>query len=283
MGRWKYLIGVIVVTTVSGCSHIRFGPTSSGMVLLSISDDEITRLGSRLGLTNAFCLSPGRDAKGECLLLTFWSSLGRTNKCLVTVTEEGVHAGPWVNSNEEIMQGAGRFSLQAPPEWGWDARWSPALPSDCNVASVSADWAAFTGHNRLPWLARIETPNVAALELQDSPSRISIWTQGEVVHLFTRPGWRYEEGPLKYRVYDFEYGTPRLVKELDLPRARRVEDMDPQAGLVVLQSNNRSLARTSLLDLKTGKTKFLRVWPSMVAFVFVKKETAQEWIKLTQP
>jgi len=94
---------------------------------------------------------------------------------------------------------------------------------------------------------------------------------------------QYEEGPLVYRVYDFQNGAPKLVKKLDLPRAKRPEDMDPKAGLVVLHSNNRSLARSSLLDLNTGRTKFLRVWPSMVDFVFVKKETAQEWMKLTHP
>jgi hypothetical protein len=252
-------------------------------VLLSVSHDEIARLSVRLGFTNVFSLSPGRDAKGERLLLEFWDR-GRNSHCFVTVDAEGARVGPWLNSREAIIFEAQRLSFQSPPTlMGNDASVISAVPSEYYIKSVSGDWAVYATHNRPPWLAKIETPETALLELSESPSEINIWSDGQIVHLFTRRGLLHEEGPLQYRLYNFESGTPLLLKKLDLPRARLPEDMDPKAGLVVLQSNNRSLARSSLLNLNTGRTKFLRVWPSMVDFVFVKKETAKEWVKLTRP
>jgi hypothetical protein len=282
MGRRTHLVVLFVTISLCGCAHIRSKPSSSGLVLLSISRSDITHLGSRLGLTNAVCLSPGRDAKGESVLLSFLSTHGWINSCLVRVSADGVHAGPWHASRERDIPDDQRLNLQNPPMGGWSAPEIDGLPSNVEIESVSGDWAVFREHNRPPWLAKIAAPTVSLLDLPESASVIGIWSDGQIVHLFTRRGWRYEEGPLEYRVYDFENGTPKLVEKKELPWARRAEDMDPKAGLVVLQTNNRSLARTWLLDLKTGKTKFLRVWPSMVDFVFVKKETAQEWIKLTR-
>jgi hypothetical protein len=275
-------MAALVVVSASGCAHIRHGPTSDGMVLLSVSDKEITRLGSRLGMTPVSSYGPGRDAKGEQLLLTLHTAYGQ-NETLATVDAGGVHTGPSHISQLTNIPVNQRVSLQAPPTIGWETTAIEGLASNIFIKSVSGDWAVFTAPNRHPWLAKLKTPDVALLELPDSPSVISIWSDGQIVHLFTRHGWLYRQGPLEYRVYDFGSGAPKLLKKLDLPRARRPEDMDPKAGLVVLQSNNRSLARTTLLDLNTGRTKFLRVWPSMVDFVFVKMETAQEWIKLTRP
>jgi hypothetical protein len=204
-------------------------------------------------------------------------------RCLVEITADGFHVQPWFKANEKATDGEEAAAAQDPPDDGWELRWKLSLPAGYRMRSVSGDWIALTAPGRLPWLAKLKTPTVVAAELPDDDSRIWIWANGRVIHVFSRSGWRYEEGPLKYRVYDFGRDKPRVINERPLPWARRAEEMDPQAELVVLQSNHRSWARTWLLDLKTDKRKFLRVWPSIVDFVFVKKEVAQQWIKLTRP
>jgi hypothetical protein len=282
MSRWAYFIAAFVVVSMSGCAHIRYGPTPDGMVLLSISRSEITRLGSQLGMTPAFSYGPGRDAKGDELLFTLYSKYGQ-DETLVTVNADGVRTWPAHISQITNILVDQRVNLQEPPTIGWETSAIEGLASNIYIESVSGDWAVFREHNRLPWLAKIEAPTVRLLELPESSSEISIWSEGQIVHLFTRACLQYEECPLVYRKYDFEDGAAKLVKKLDMPWAKRPEDMDPKAGLVVLVSNSRSWARLWLLNLKTGRTRFLRVWPSTADFVFVKKETAQEWLKLARP
>ena len=85
---------------------------------------------------------------------------------------------------------------------------------------------------------------------------------------------------MKYLVYDFTRGS-QLIKEVTLPWARAVWDMDPETGIAVINDDNNFLGRMWLLDLKTMKRKWISVkdWPSLI----VKKEVAEKWVELTTP
>src|ERR1051326_3850480 len=233
-----------------GCAHVRQGPTGDGKVLLAISDTEIAHLSSKLGLTNAVCFSPGRDAKGERLLLMFWThNSNEDRRCLVIVNGHGVSTRSWLAPNEKSPVQEEDIELQDPPHCGLGALWQPSLPDGYRVESVSDGWAAVSGGrpNRRLWLAKVNTPTVAAAELGNADAVVSIWASGNTVHVFTRPGWQYTEGPLNYRVYDVGEIPAKLVKEMTLPWAKFAEEMDPQDQLVVLHTNNRAWARTWLL------------------------------------
>jgi len=201
------------------------------------------------------------------------------------VNGKGVRTRSWIAAKEasliHLIHDEG-IALQDPPHCGMSALSQASLPEGYRVESVSDCWAALSAGQRL-WLAKLNTPGAAAAELGNADAVVSIWANGNIVHVFTRPVWLYAEGPLKYRVYDLSGAAPKLVKEMTLPWAKFPEEMDPQSELVVLKTNNRAWARTWLLDLKSGRKTFLRVWPSEANFVFVRKEVAQEWMGLIKP
>jgi len=167
MHRLAYLIIAIVALSASGCARIRYGPTSHGMVLLAISRSEITRLGTRLGMTNAFSYGAGRDAKGENLLLTLDNKPAGQNETLVAVNADGVRTWPAHISQLTNIPVDQRVSLQNPPTIGWETSAIEGLASNIYIESVSGDWAVFREHNRTPWLAKIEAPTIRLLELPD--------------------------------------------------------------------------------------------------------------------
>jgi hypothetical protein len=277
------LLGGLTVLVGVGCSAVRSQPTSSGKVLLAVSDDAIKKVAGRLGITNAVCHSPGRDAQGNNVLLALWSrGTGPSEACLISMSAESNAVTPWAAAAKQVPEDPGRGTFQSPPHNAFDLRWKAPLPDGYRVESVSANWIAVSAPNRRPWLAHFATPTEVKVELPELTKEVSIWANGNRVHVFTRKGWRYEDGPLRYRAYDLQGSTPRVLKELVLPWARGALDMDPEAELVVLKSNHRAYARDWLFDLKTGKSSLARVWPSMVHLLFVKRPVATAWQTASQ-
>jgi hypothetical protein len=259
-------------------------PLANGKVLLDgFTIEAKKRLFVHVGLTNtAFCGSGWRDSKGDrlCFAVEVRDVTGRQHH-LVVVTANGVHKKPWhifnekMTDNEEIALWEERSSTNSV----WRMRNKEQLPSGYYPESVSAEWIALVARDRRPWLARLDTPTIAVVELPAASTEIKVFASGETVHVFARPGWRNAEGPMRYFVYDFASG-PKPIVEKTLPWARSVWDMDPATGFAVVNDNNRFWGRIWLLDLKTDKRKSISAdYPTLI----LKKEVAQKWTELTRP
>jgi hypothetical protein len=281
------LIGSLAV---AGCGRSQPLPLPDGKVVLHISLKGQERLFTRLGFTNLLSHGPvERDSSGTRLFLRVETGSSfnpvqelRTQQ-LVVVTAEGVHMKPWhFPANERVSDAEEVAVWQHPkPPQVYQVRNGELLAPGCNVAAVSGEWLAVEANGRSPWLARLNTPSVATAEFPDAPGLIAIYAQGQVVHVFVRRGWRNDEGPMKYLVYDFARAGSTLLKEVTLPAWARITlDMDPETGHVVLNDNNKFWGRTWLLDLKTGKRKNIS---SSDWTLIVRKEVAQKWIELTKP
>ena len=257
-------------------------------MLLNISFPEKDRLLARLGFTNRVTSGPVfRDSMGVQLFIPvepgppLHAQTDRTQK-LVIVTAQGVRIEPWHSpANERVTDDAKVAVWQDATQAGrWQVRSGEWLPTNCWVEDVSGDWIAVARSGRAPWVARLDTPNVIAAELPDSPGLIAIYATGQVVHVFTRRGWRNEEGPMRYLLYDFG-GSSKPIKELVMPSWARITlDMDPETGLAVINDNNRFWGRSWLFDINTRKRKWISTsdWT-----LIVKKEVAEKWIALTKP
>jgi hypothetical protein len=280
------LIGSLAVC-ICGCSQTTTLP--DGKVVLQISLKEKQTLLSRLGFTNILSHGPvERDSSGTRLFVTVETGSSfnpvqelRTQQ-LVVVTAEGVHIKPWhFPANERVSDDEKVAVWQHPkPQFIWEVQNGEVLPGGCNIADVSGDWIAVEAQGRFPWLAKLNTPNVAAAEFPDSPGLIAIFAKGEVVHAFVRRGWQNDEGPMKYLVYDSAKKRAKPIKEMTLPSWARITlDMDPEAEFVVLNDNGRFWGRTWLLNLKTGERKHIS---SSDWTLIVRKDVAQKWIELTK-
>ena len=86
--------------------------------------------------------------------------------------------------------------------------------------------------------------------------------------------------PRQYQIFDFSRNERQPVRKTTLPSwtACGVE-MDPETGMVVINSSPSGWRSYTLLDLNTGKRKALSDSPWKF---FVKKEVAQKWIELTK-
>jgi hypothetical protein len=256
-------------------------------VLLNISFPEKDRLLARLGFTNRATSGPvSRDSMG--LQLFTWVEPGplqhvqteRTQK-LVVVTAQGARIEPWhFPANERVTDDAKVAVWQDATQAGrWQVRSGEWLSTNCWVQEVSGDWIA-VGSARASWVARLDTPNVIAVELPESPGLVAIYATGQVVHVFTRRGWRNEEGPMRYLLYDFAR-SPKPAKDFVMPSWARITlDMDPATGFAVINDNNRFWGRSWLFDINTRKRKWISTsdWT-----LIVKKDVAEKWIALTRP
>ena len=84
---------------------------------------------------------------------------------------------------------------------------------------------------------------------------------------------------MRYLVYDFSRDA-RPITDLTWSWVRVVWDMDPETGIAIVNDNNNFWGRIWLLDVKTGKRKWISAdWPSLI----VKKAVAQKWMELTKP
>jgi hypothetical protein len=283
------LANVIALVVLSGWGVAQTYPLPNDKVLLNISLAEKVRLFNRLGFTNM--VSHGavvRDSLGTRLYISVepgsWHNQAQNLRTqqLVVVTAHSVEVLPWHFPANERVTDDGKVAVwEDPRELTWQVRSGEWLPKGCYPLDVSGDWIAVTATGRAPWLAKLDTPTAVAAEWPDSPGLIAIYANGRVVHVFTRPGWRNDEGPMKYLLYDFTQGSSKPVKEMVMPSWARITlDMDPDTGLVVINDNNRFWGRSWLFDLKTGKRKWISTsdWT-----LIVRKEVAQKWAELIKP
>lgn len=291
MQRKCILVIATLVTCVAFCACGNSKPRalSNGKVLLQVSLEEKERLFARLGFTNMLSHGPvERDSHGTRIFTrvetgsTYIPVQQLRTQQLVVVTAEGVHTRPWqFPANERVTDDEKVAVWQHPkPDFTWQVRSGELLAKGCSLADVSGEWIAVYARGRAPWIAKLDTPNLIAAELPDSPGLIAIFADGAIVHVFARRGWRNDEGQMKYYVFDFGRGDAKPIKEMTFPWARISVDMDPESGYVVLNDNNRFWGRSWLLDLKTGKRKSISFssWT-----VIVNKDVAQKWIELTKP
>lgn len=284
------LATVIALVILCGCGNAQIRPLPKDKALLNVSLAEKVRLLTRLGFTNMASHGPvERDSLGTRLFIRVETGSRRgqaqneRTQHLVVVTAQGAQIEPWrFPANERVTDDAKVAVWQDPTrEFTWQVRSGEWLPKGCNVEDVSGDWIAVTASGRAPWVAKLDTPAVVAAELPDSPGLIAIYANGQVVHVFARPGWRNDKGPMTYLVYDFARGASKPTKQMVMPPWARITlDMDPDTGLVVINDNNRFWGRSWLFDLNTGKRKSISTsaWT-----LIVKKEVAQKWIALTKP
>ena len=69
---------------------------------------------------------------------------------------------------------------------------------------------------------------------------------------------------MKYLLYDFTRDSSKPINEMVMPSWARITlDMDPDAGLVVINDNSRFWGRSWLFDLNTGKRKWISTSPAI--------------------
>jgi len=284
-----YLLNLIVLAMFCSNGHAENIPLPNNKVVLEISLQEKLRMIKRLGFSNVVTHgSLQRDSKGARLYFSVETGIhnnpvqeSRTQQ-LVVVTAEGVHIDPWhFPANERVTDNEKLAVWQdAKRNFTWQVRSGEWLPEGCHVEDVSGNWIAVTASNRVAWIARLDTPVKVAAELPNFPGLVSIFANGEVVHVFARHGWRNDEGPMKYLVYDFTKTNSQPVTETSIAWARVALDMDPESGFAVLGDNDNFWGRTWLLNLNTGQRKSISVsdWT-----LIVNKDVAQKWIELTKP
>jgi len=283
-------LGLLIACFLFGCGNAQIHPLQKDKVLLNVSNTDKLRLLTRLGFTNMASHGPvERDSLGTRLFIRVEpeSSRGQAQndrtQQLVVVTAQGPQIEAWhFPANERVTDDAKVAVWQDPTrEFTWQVRSGEWLPKGCNPEDVSGDWIAVTASGRAPWIAKLDTPGVVAAELPDSPGLIAIHAKGQVVHVFARRGWRNDEGPMTYLLYDFGRSSSKPTKQMVMPSWARITlDMDPDTGLVVINDNNRFWGRSWLFDVNTGKRKSISTsnWT-----LIVKKEVAQKWIELTKP
>jgi hypothetical protein len=198
------------------------------------------------------------------------------------VTAEGVHVKPWhifnekMTDDEELAVWEDRVN---DTNSTWRLRNGGQLPKGYYPISLSAGWIAVGTKDSGSWLARLDTPTAVEAELPKSSKQVDVFADGNTVHVFARSGWRNAEGPMRYLVYDFSRNA-RPITDSTWSWIRVVWDMDPETGIAVVNDNNNFWGRIWLLDLKTGKRKWISAdWPSLI----VKKAVAQKWMELTKP
>lgn len=283
------IIACLVAVACCACGGSKPRILSNGKVVLQVSLEEKKRLFTRLGFTNILSHGPvERDSRGTRIFTrvetgnSYNSVQELRTQQLVVVTAEGVHLKPWhFPANERVTDDEEVAVWQHPkPDYAWQVRGGELLANGCSLADVSGEWIAVYARDRAPWIAKLDTPNVVAAELPDSPGLIAIFADGATVHVFARRGWRNEAGQMKYYVFDFSRGEAKPIRETTFPWARISLDMDPESACAVINDNNRFWGRSWLLDLKTGKRESISVsdWT-----VIVKKDVAQKWIALTKP
>jgi hypothetical protein len=271
-----------------GCATRQIRPLRDDRVLLNISYKEEVRLLTRLGFTNRLAYGVYRDSVGTRLFVLVQPGAthaqGQPPK-LVVVSAQGAQVQPWrFPANERVTDDGKVAAWQEVSQDGrrrWQVRSGEWLPADCSVEDLSGDWIAVIKSGGAAWVARLDTPNVAAAKLPDSPGQIAIYATGQTVHVFTRRGWRNEEGPMRYLVYDFARSSAP-IKNVVMPSWARITlDMDPATGLAVINDNNSFWGRSWLFDVNTGKRKWISTsgWPNLI----VKKDVAAKWIELTKP
>lgn len=273
-----------VLIACCSCSYCGVRPLPNGKVLLDgFSIEAKKRLFAHVGITNiTFCDYGERDSKGDRLCFAVEvreTPSQQRHHLLVVVTAKGVHQKPWLIFNEKMTDNeeVAVWEERSATNSAWRMRNKEKLPHGYYPRSVSAEWIALTAPDRRPWLAKLDTPTIAAAELPKTSREIDVFADGETVHVFARPGWRNAQGPMTYVVYDFARGA-RPVIEKTLPWVRSVWDMDPSSDIAVVNDNNRFWGKVWLLDLKTGKRKWISAdWPALI----LKKEVAQKWIELT--
>ncbi len=257
----------------------------NGKVLLDgFTIEAKKRLFRHVGITNiSFCGSGKRDSKGDrlCFPVEARDDEGKRHDYLVVVTTNGVHKKPWIiynekmTDNEELAVWEERNGTNSI----WHLRNGKLLPKGCYPESVSGEWIALTARDRRPWLAKLDTPAIVAAELPEANWQIDLFAKGETVHVFARRGWRNAEGPMNYLVYDFTRGS-NPITEKNFRWVRMVYDMDPDAGLAVVIDNNSFWGRVWLLDLGTGKRKWISADSPVL---FLKEQVAQKWTELAKP
>jgi hypothetical protein len=286
--HFKFAIVAAALLVHCSCRSAQILQLPKDKVLLDISFPEKDRLLARLGFTTRVTSGPVfRDSMGVQLFIPVEPGppqhvqTERTQK-LIVVTAQGTRIEPWhFPANERVADDAKVAVWQDATQAGrWQVRSGEWLPTNCWVGDVSGDWIAVARRGRAPWVARLDTPNVIAAELPDSPGLIGIYATGQVVHVFTRRGWRNEEGPMRYLLYDFA-GSSKPIKDFVMPSWARITlDMDPETGWAIINDNNRFWGRSWLFDINTGKRKWIS---SSDWTLIVKKEVAEKWIALTKP
>jgi hypothetical protein len=297
MRRPLAFLSLLALVLHCGCErHIEFRPTTKGKVLLAISLEERERLLERLGFKNVPSSSLGRDSKGDRL---FWSVSAsgeqETNKeYLIVVTAQGAQVKPrrianlWPSDEGELAVWQEKKGM----EFGYRMQNGEWLPEGSCPKEVAGDWILLSAPGRNQWLAKRDTPSVVAAEFPGpDDTRIHVFADGQVVHVFvTRIWWvpdpnakgghAVDKESLEYLIFDFTRSDRQLVKKITLPSwtACGVE-MDPETGMVVINSSPSGWRSYTLLDLNTGKERALSdsTWK-----FFVNKEVAQEWIELTK-
>jgi hypothetical protein len=192
--------------------------------------------------------------------LWFSIDLRRNNQppeaLLVVISTNGVRMKPWRIANERMSDDEELAVWEERTNSTYKVRSGERFPERSFFHDTSGDWIALGKQGR-SWLAKLDTPATVAAELPTNHFFITVFAQGQTVHVFSRPGWRNAEGPMRYLVYDFARGA-QPVQDISFSWARAVLDMDPSIGIAVINDNNNFWGRTWLLDLKTGKRKAIR-------------------------
>jgi hypothetical protein len=210
------------------------------------------------------------------------------------VTAQGAHVKPWGIGNLWPSDEGELAVWQEKKGKGFGYRMQNGewLPEGGHPEEVAGDWILLSSLGRNQWLAKRDTPSVVAAEFPGpEDTRIHVFTDGQDVHVFVtriwwvpdpnaKGGYAVDKESLEYQLFDFSRKERQPVRKTTLPSwtACGVE-MDPETGMVVINSSPSGWRSYTLLDLNTGKRKALSDSPWKF---FVKKEVAQKWIELTK-
>jgi hypothetical protein len=277
-------VASITCALLCGCESRKVHNLPKGKAVLNLSFVEKELLLSRLGFTNLLYSGPvERDSTGRKLFIQIETgpSFSEATQHLVIVMAGGTRIIPWrLPANERVTDDERIAVWEArQASYRWQTRSGAWLPPGSDVEDVSGDWIAVTARSRAPWIANLDTPDVVAVELPKDSGFTSIFAKGDTVHVFARRGWRNEEGPMMYLVYNFKnFGTNAIQKET-LLWGRAVIDMDPTTEFAVINDNSRFWGKSWLVDLNTGKRKWISTtdWT-----LIVQKDLAEKWAELTK-
>jgi len=281
-GQGRLVCGAVwpmVFCLLVGCSSSLRRSLPDDKVLLGISLEDREHVVQRLGFTYGFGGHIARDSRGRWMAIpvTVDTKANARDVRLVVITATNVYTKPWSFGNR--MGDDGEIAIWHDTNGLNYVRSGERLPASTRCIDASGEWVLVGARDRRPWLAKLETPFVVAAEPPESNTFRRIFAHGDVVHTFARRGWRKEEGPLRYLVYDFDRPGTQPLKEVALPWGRAAREMDPESGLAVVTGNQRAWALCWLMNVETGKRERI---PSLLQYLIVRKEVAQKWIELTK-
>jgi hypothetical protein len=255
---------------------------SSSKVLLGISLEEADAVASKI-IPNRSSRSGSleRSLNGAKLFLPLKvSTNGTVQKCVAEISGDGlriISEDAFEAKDLKNDQLLNWISSHQPNEpWIFKRRFQ--LPNGTNVVANFGNWIVLRSSAGATWLAPLTEPAEVTSNLNDALHEVWTFEGNGFLYVFSRKSYRNADGPMVSHLFGLKGGKASLVKKSEIPWARWIIEMDPEAAKVVINDNGW-LGRTWILDLGTGKRKSI----SQPDWIFVvKNDVADCWQRLSR-